>query len=70
MTYTYSVTFRLNGRFEKEGYGSEEQMFASALELDRLGAELLSAEREVWETSNSYHHLVKVESYWMGKPVQ
>lgn len=68
MSYTYSIIFKLNGFLRKEGCGTEEQMFASALEYDKLGAELLSAEREVWEEKNGYHHLVRIESDQMGKP--
>ena len=67
-TYTYTLTFRLNGFHRMERCGNEEQMFTSALELDRLGAEMISAKREVWETKNDYHHLVRIESYSMGKP--
>ena len=70
MTYTYSISFIDNrGHFSKVGMGTEEQMFETALEIDRQGGELRTAVREVWEQTNGIVHLVKIQPYKMGKPI-
>ena len=69
MTYTYSISYYdNNGHFSKVGMGTEEQMFATALEIDRQGGELRTAVREVWEQTDGIIRLVKIQPYKMGKP--
>ena len=69
MTYTYSISFMdKNGSFSKVGMGTEEQMFETALEIDKLGGELRTVVREVWEQVDGIIRLVKTQPYKMGKP--
>ena len=70
MTYTYSISFTdKNGSFFKVGMGTEEQIFETALEIDRQGGELRTVVREIWEQIDGVIHLVKIQPYKMGKPV-
>lgn len=67
-TYTLNYTDRF-GNTETIGMGTEEQMFRTALALDKESATLNFAGREVWEITDHIAHLVKVEPYRNGKPV-
>ena len=68
-TYTYHITYITRyGTRERVGMGTEEQMFASALQVDREGGELLSAVREVWEVREGRAHFLRFEPYRNGVP--
>ena len=69
-TYTYHITYTTRtGRFERVGMGTEEQMFASALQVDREGGTLIEAVREVWEVREGRAHFLRFEPYRNGRPI-
>lgn len=69
-TYTYSISTRTRyGTFQKIGFGTEEQMFAAAVQVDHEGGELLDAVREVWEVREDVAHFVRFEHYRNGRPI-
>ena len=68
-TYTYHITYITSyGTRERVGMGTEEQMFASALQVDREGGTLIEAVREVWEVREGRAHFLRFEPYRNGKP--
>jgi hypothetical protein len=68
--YTYSLSYIDNrNHFNKVGMGTEEQLFDTAVALDRQGAELIEAVREVWEQVDGIARFIKAQPYKMGKPV-
>ena len=65
-TYTYHITYITRyGTRERVGMGTEEQMFASALQVDREGGTLIEA---VWEVREGRAHFLRFEPYRNGKP--
>lgn len=67
--YTYTIsTINRFGIRQRIGFGSEEQMFAACVALDREGGELLSATREVWDVYDGVAHFLRMEPYYAGKP--
>lgn len=67
--YGFSLTYTDKyGCFNKASCGTEEQMFEIALAVWKEGGNLLSASREVYEVSDGYAHLTRLDSYFMGKP--
>lgn len=67
--YTYTIsTINRFGIHQRIGFGSEEQMFAACIALDREGGELLSAVREVWDVRDGIARCVAIQPYYAGVP--
>lgn len=68
--YTYTIIYTdTYGNRNTVGMGTEEQMFRTALALDKEGAILETVRREVWTVTDHIAHFERFEPYRNGKPV-